>query len=228
MLKQLNDSYNSINEKIEKMSSDISSYLIMTDKSNRYQFDLPIKTKFDTDIKQLSKNAKQITNDIKVLRETVQKWNDTTKKEPFEQKIKILMNKHHQNLKSLINLTEAYPDETMEIETYGTHRQMGPNGANDIVVCIDHDICSRATEVTILTSNILELREMFREMATLLEYQHEYMDLVEIEIDDAQVRTNKANKELKSAAITQKKCCCAILIVLFLFVIGAIIFGILL
>jgi t-SNARE complex subunit (syntaxin) len=54
------------------------------------------------------------------------------------------------------------------------------------------------------------------------------MDLVEIEIDDAQVRTNKANKELKSAAITQKKCCCAILIVLFLFVIGAIIFGILL
>ena len=58
MLKQLNDSYNSINEKIEKMSSDISSYLIMTDKSNRYQFDLPIKTKFDTDIKQLSKNAK--------------------------------------------------------------------------------------------------------------------------------------------------------------------------
>ena len=215
----MNDIYNSISQKIYDMTTDISPYLMMTSKSNKFQFDLPTKTKFDADIKQLSKNAKQITNEIRDLRRNVQKWDDALLRPPFEQKIKILINNHHQNLKSLVMLTESYPEVPNEYEHIPS--QTYSHAENSVVIYVNQDVYSKAKEVTELTSSIMELKEMFQEIATLLEYQHEQLGLVEIQIDDAQVRTNTGNKELKSAIILKKKnrmmCCCILFVVIIVF-----------
>jgi len=203
----------------------------MTDRTSRFQFDLPAKTKFDENVKEMSKSAKQITNDIKLLKENIQKWTDPTK-HPLEKKIKLLMAKHYQNLKSLVRLTDSYPSDIPRVpnDYVPTQTQIvTTESANDTVIYVSHDVYSRAAEISTLTTNISELKEMFQEMATLLEYQHECIGLVEIALDDTKISTSNGNDALRSAINSQRKnrkiCCCVILIVVILFAIGAIILG---
>lgn len=233
MLHMLNDNYQMINMKTEILTRDIAPYLTMTEPTNGFQFELPNKTKFDSDIKQLSNNAKEITNDIKVLKNDIKTWTDPTLKRAFEKKIAILIKKHHQNLKSLIKLTRTYPDVIIETANEymvtDTDRETVASVNNDVIIDINQEIFSQAKEVSTLTSNIIELKEMFQEMSILIEYQNEQIEIVEIEIDNAKKRTSNGNKELRNVIVKQKnnriRCCCLICIVLILFIIGVIIMG---
>lgn len=85
------------------------------------------------------------------------------------------------------------------------------------------DIEERHMDILKLEQQVLEVYNLFQDLATLVDIQQESLDVIENRIEHAKEYAEKAEDELKQAEVYQKKskkrCCCALIILLTLLII---------
>ena len=93
---------------------------------------------------------------------------------------------------------------------------------NDVINAIE----SRHIDILKLENQVLEIYELFRDLAVLVDLQQESLDVIETHIVKTQAYTEKAEKDLHEAEDYQKKarskqCCCIMVLMVILVVILA-------
>jgi len=85
------------------------------------------------------------------------------------------------------------------------------------------DIEERHMDILKLEQQVLEVYQLFQDLATLVDIQQESLDVIENRIEHAKNYAEKAEEELKQAEVYQKKskkrCCCIVIILLSILVI---------
>lgn len=86
-----------------------------------------------------------------------------------------------------------------------------------------YDIQERHQDITKIEKSVLELHQMFLDMAVLVDAQGEMINQIDTFVSSAAEHTNKGVEEMKKAVKSQKqsrkKMCCALFCILFLVII---------
>jgi t-SNARE complex subunit (syntaxin) len=227
--KQFATMYESINARLEDLENqgNILQTALCQDKSS-YKYELPSKKVITERVKAYAALAKQTNEEIKLFKSNIELCKDSQIKIIYKQRYDILVSKYTEQIKKIILVKGkyvTYAEEKKVSEEGKIKIQQQLYGEPDLAVFrVYSDATTRSQEIQELVVDIVELRQMFEDLAILLSEQHEMLDQIEIYVEEAQVRVNNGNKKLTDSIQLQKKsrkkmCCCALVLIVIVVII---------
>lgn len=229
LCKEFGSLYDEINKKIKNLSDESDALqLIFSENNKGYTYELPAKEIITEKIKEYAKHAKDVNDMIKLFKKNINACKDPLVKDLFSQKYSILASKYCEQVKSAINIKNKHKayveEEKISTDKRVALRQQLQEEPNSIVTDVYNNTVSRSKEVELLAVDIIEIRQMFEDLALLINEQHEMLGQIDIHIEEASVRVNTGNKKLTEAIELQKKtrkkyCCCALVLIIVIIII---------
>lgn len=241
-IKDVNNVYETINNTLNDIEKEIEPYeIILNSKDIAYEMESKVETEKKLKIvlikiKKLNKNVKQFQKDVLADKEI---------ENIFYPKTKVLIQKYSGILKRMLIINDKFGflnkdskttpdlesnDITINIDSSEEKQlQKITQTANQNVKNTYNNTLQRNYEMNKLAADIRELYEMFQDFAILVDSQHEQIISIENHIEDAQVRVQKGNENLRKSIEyqkkTRKKYCCFILVIVIILVIILSVFG---